>query len=135
MTHYLLDTDSVIDYLAGQPDTIALLQDLNAQGETLCVCDVVVAEVYSGLLQRDRSHGQAFLTGMVFLPTTPVMAQQAGEWRFSFARRGRPLATTDCLIAATAHGHSAIVITGNAKDFPMREVQVLSIRTPRSGRN
>ncbi|MGE0539886.1 MAG: type II toxin-antitoxin system VapC family toxin [Dehalococcoidia bacterium] len=135
MTYHLLDTDSLIDYLAGRPDTIALLQQLDVQGDTLCACDVVIAEVYSGLLQRDWSRGQAFLAGMTFLTTTPAMAQQAGEWRFSFARRGISLPTTDCLIAATAHGHQAIVVTGNVKDFPMQEVRLLSTRTPRSGRN
>jgi tRNA(fMet)-specific endonuclease VapC len=135
MTLHLLDTDSVIDYLAGRPDTVALLEQLNAQGDTLCVCDIVIAEVYSGLLQRDWSRGQSFLAGMTFLTTTPAMAQQAGEWRFSFARRGTPLATTDCLIAATAHGNQAIVVTGNVKDFPMEEVRVLSTRMPHSGRH
>ena len=130
----MLDTDSVIDYLAGQPDTTTLLRRLDSQGETLCVCDVVIAEVYAGLLQRDWVRGQTFLAGMTFLPTSAAIAQQAGEWRLSFARRGISLATTDCLIAATAYGHHAMVVTGNAKDFPMQELRVLSTRTPRRDR-
>lgn len=131
MTRHLLDTDSVIDYLIGQPDTTALIRRLDSGGETLCVCDVVIAEVYSGLLQRDWARGQTFLDGMTFLPTSAAIAQRAGEWRFSFARQGISLATTDCLIAATAHGHQAVVVTGNAKDFPMQELRILSTRTPR----
>lgn len=128
MTRYLLDTDSVIEYLAGRPDTVAQLQQLSSQGDTLCACDIVVAEVYSGLLQRDWSRGQAFLSGLPYLVTTAAMAQQAGEWRFAYARRGVPLATTDCLIASTAYGHHATVLTGNVKDFPMTEIRVLSMR-------
>ncbi len=128
MTRHLLDADAVIEYLAGQPGTTALLQRLNAQGETLCVCDVVIAEVYSGLLQRDWPRAQAFLSGLTYLVTAAPMAQQAGEWRFTYARRGVSLSTTDCLIAATAYGHQATLVTGNVNDFPMPEIQLLSTR-------
>ncbi len=133
MTRYLLDADAVIDHIMGRPGTIALLERLDAGGDTLCVCDVVVAEVYSGLLQRDWVPAQAFLSGLTYLITTARMAQQAGEWRFAYARRGVSLATTDCLIAATAHGHQAILVTGNVKDFPMPEIQLLPTRQPRPG--
>lgn len=56
---------------------------------------------------------------MRFLASTAAIAQQAGDWRYDFARRGVQLTTTDCLIAATAHAHHATVVTGNAKDYPM----------------
>ena len=54
MARYLLDTDAVIDYLMGIPSSLAQIQELHARGETLCVCAVVIAEVYAGLLPKHQ---------------------------------------------------------------------------------
>lgn len=61
----------------------------------------------------------------MFLPTSPAIAQQAGTWRYDFARRGLQLSTTDTLVAATAHAHGATIVTGNASDYPMSEIALL----------
>ena len=44
---------------------------------------------------------------------------QAGDWRRTFAARGITLYQADCLVAAAAVAHSAPLVTGNPKDFPM----------------
>ena len=102
------------------------------RGDTLCISTVVIGEVYAGLEPRDRPQAQAWLPTLEYLDTTAAMAQQAGEWKYAYARRGTTLALTDCLIAATAHGHGALLVTGNARDFPQSEVQKLPL--PRPGR-
>jgi predicted nucleic acid-binding protein len=136
MTLYLLDSDTIIDYLAGQPDVTSLLPRLDRRGDILCSCDVVIAEVYAGLLERDRSRGEEFLLSLTYLDTTMPMAKQAGEWRYAFARRGISLSTQDCLIAGTAHGYRIPLLTTNLKEFPMPEIQVISARQPwRNGSN
>lgn len=127
MSRHLLDADAVIDYLRGIRSTVALLQTLNRQGHVPCTCDVVVAEVFSGLHAASRAGGAAFLASLDFLPTSSAAAQQAGEWRFDFARRGIALATTDCLIAATALDHGAVVVTGNLRHYPMAGLAVLPL--------
>ena len=129
-TYYLLDSDAVIDYLGGIPATVQLLGQLDARGDVLCLCDIVVGEVFAGLLPKDRPAAQPWLPTLAYLPTTAEMAQQAGAWKYDFARRGITLALTDCLIAATAHGHQATLITGNVRDFPMPELSIL--RLPRA---
>ena len=48
---YLLDTDAVIDFFKGFPSSVELIQQLFQQGENLCTCAVVMAEVYAGLNQ------------------------------------------------------------------------------------
>jgi len=35
---------------------------------------------------------------------------------------------TDALLAATARGYQATLVTSNVKDFPLEELSVLSIR-------
>ncbi len=127
MGRYLLDTDTIIDFLAAVPSSVSLLQDLLDRGEGLCVCDVVLAEVYSGLNLRVREKAGRLLRAYSFLPTEAEAAEQAGRWRYDYARRGITLSTSDVLIAATAHAHEAVVVTGNVDDYPMEEVEVLAL--------
>ncbi len=133
MARYLLDTDAIIDYFFGIPSTVALIQDLHARGETLCVCDVVIAEVYAGLHPEHREPAEQFVFACAFLPTSPAIAQQAGRWRYDFARKGVALATTDTLIAAVAEAHSATIVTGNIRHYPMPEVALLPLERAKSG--
>jgi predicted nucleic acid-binding protein len=127
MTRYLLDTDTVIDFLKGYSSIIEFINGLYQQGETLCTCDVVVAEAFAGFHPHQREHGQTLLESMRFLPTSPRAARQAGSWRHDFARRGRQLSTVDCLIAATAVDHRATLVTGNVRDYPMVEVILMPL--------
>jgi hypothetical protein len=128
MAQYLLDTDAVLDYLNRHAPTVTLMRSLVAQGERLCACDIVLAEVYAGLLPRDEERAAAFLPTLDYLPASAAAAETAGRWRFQFARRGRQLPVTDALIAATALEYNATIITGNVPDYPMPEVAVISVR-------
>lgn len=121
MARYLLDTDAVIDYLKGFAPSISLIQDLHNQGNFLCVCDVVIAEIYSGLKPNDRKKAARLLDACFFLPTSAEIAKQAGEWRYSYARRGVILSTTDVLVAATAYAYKAVILTGNLGHYPMKK--------------
>jgi predicted nucleic acid-binding protein len=106
---------------------VAFIQGLHQRGETLAVCDIVIAEVYAGLHPQDRPKAAVLLNTLTFLPTTPTIAQQAGEWRYTFARQGTQLAASDTLVAATAYIHQATIVTANVKDYPMKEVTVLPL--------
>jgi predicted nucleic acid-binding protein len=130
MARVLLDTDAVVDYLKGIADTVALIRGLHRAGETLCTCDIVVAEVFAGLLVQDYQHGVTFLEACEFLPTTMPIARQAGEWRFRYARTGITIATTDAIVAAIAYHHQVRIVTANVRDYPMPEVSTLAL--PRS---
>ncbi|MCL5264177.1 MAG: PIN domain-containing protein [Chloroflexi bacterium] len=123
----MLDTDAVIDYLAGIPASVSLIQSLHNRGEYLCVSDVVIAEVYAGLRPQHRVVARKLLMSCSFLSTGPEDAQQAGEWRYKNARRGITLSTTDVLVAATAHAHQATIVTGNVDDYPMDEVSLFPL--------
>ena len=130
MARYLLDTDAIIDYLLGIPSSVALIQDVHERGDTLCVGDVVIAEVYAGLRPRHRDAAEKLLAACTFLPTSPAVARQAGRWRYDWARRGVTLSTTDTLVAATAHAYGATIVTGNTKDYPMPEITLLALERP-----
>jgi predicted nucleic acid-binding protein len=130
---YLLDTDAVIDFFKGFPSSVELIQQLFQQGENLCTCAVVIAEVYARLNPTERSRGEELLGSLRFFVTSPGAARQAGLWRYAFARQGMQLATTDCLIAAIAHERGATLATGNMDDYPMPELRRMLL--PRRGRD
>ena len=133
MTRYLLDADAIIDFYRGFPDTVELIQSLYQQGETLCTCAVVVVEVYAGLAPAEREQGEVLLATMQVMPMSIRAARQAGIWRYTYARRGRHLATTDCLIAAIAHERRATLITGNTRDYPMPELSKMPLPRRQNG--
>jgi tRNA(fMet)-specific endonuclease VapC len=122
----LVDTDVIIDYLNQLPAARSVLTQLVSDGDTICTCDVVLAEVYSGLDVQAMPAAAEFLDATEYLVTSPDMAKQAGTWRFNYARRGIQLATADVLIAATATAHRATVVTRNARDYPIPELVLLS---------
>jgi predicted nucleic acid-binding protein len=58
---------------------------------------------------------------------TGSSARLAGKLKNQWARRGRPLALADTVIAAIAIEQRCALLTDNHKDFPMPEVQLYSL--------
>ena len=127
MARFLLDTDVIVEVLNQRPEALALLRHLSSTDETVCVCTVVTAEIYSGLGERQMPRALALFSTSEYLPASEEIAIQAGKWRYLYARRGIQLSTTDMLIAATAHAYNATIVTGNVRDYPMPEVSLLPL--------
>lgn len=127
MPGYLLDSDAVIDYLLNVSASVALIKSLADEGSELCSCQVVLAEVYSGVRPQERGLAETFLNALTFLPSTPGIGRQAGSWRYEYARRGIALSVPDMLIAATAHLNNVTLITGNQAHYPLPELLLLSL--------
>ena len=127
MSLYLLDSDCLIDFIKGIPTSVTLVRDLFQQLDDVGTCDVVVAEVWSGLREHELESANELVGTFEFLPTTVEIAQQAGRWRYVFARRGVQLSTQDTLIAATASLYNATLVTANLKDFPMDGLRILEL--------
>jgi predicted nucleic acid-binding protein len=125
MASILIDSDMLIDYLRGEPNIVALLQQLEAFGDRLCTCDIVITEVESGLNPTQSSAARVLMSSLVVLERNVAASRQAGRWRYDYARRGITLSTPDALIAATAFSHGAGILTRNVSHFPMPELTVL----------
>ncbi|HYI13929.1 MAG TPA: PIN domain-containing protein [Thermomicrobiales bacterium] len=121
----MIDSDLLIDYVRGIPATVAHIQQLQASGEILCTCDVVIAEVESGLSSAQSPAAQVLVDELVLLERNASAARQAGRWRYDYARKGIALSTTDTLIAATALAHAAAILTRNVRHYPMPELSIL----------
>ena len=127
MTRYLLDSNVVIDWLNGRAPAPALLDELNSRGDILTVNAITITETYSGIAPRDVESIGRVLASFEYWQIDFRVARLAGEFRYRYARLGRPLAVPDVLLAAHAVTEDLTLITANVKDFPMPELKLLSL--------
>lgn len=118
----LTDTNVLIDALKKKHGRAEFLESLSRQGLTLCVCAVVITELYSGLMTTDLDKAEGITKDFLFLSTNSELGRLAGVLRNRYRRVGIALSTPDCLIAATAIHYDAMLATDNEKDFPMPEL-------------
>lgn len=124
MAAVLMDTTVVIDLLRGRDEAVARLRALREAGDSGYVCAITVEETVRGLRPREHDAAQQLFTGLRVVPLGETEGWQAGEWRRTYASRGRTLAQADCLIAAAALAIGGRLATANKKDFPMSELTV-----------
>lgn len=132
MTRYLLDTTALVDFSKGREPARSRILAMIDREDEVEVCPVNVAEFYSGLSPETRQIWDEFIGALVFWDLTIEVAARAGGYRYEFARRGPPLSTADALIAAASVVYEAILVTDNPKDYPMQDVQLMSLRQPES---
>ena len=125
MAKYILDTTVLVDFLNGRREAVDLVDSLAHRGNQLGVCCVSVAELYAGTDRNRRAAVDRLIEAMNYHDVSLAAAQEAGRYRYEFARRGTALSTTDTLIAATAIAEGATLITANPRDFPMEEIELL----------
>jgi predicted nucleic acid-binding protein len=124
MARALLDTTVLIDLLRGRAGPTERLRELRRRGDRAYTCAINIEEVVRGLRDNEHDHARRLFAGLRLAPLGRQEAWRAGEWRRTFARRGRTLSQADCLIAATAQAAGATLATGSIKDFPMSELDV-----------
>jgi predicted nucleic acid-binding protein len=121
---YLLDTSVLIDFSKGWEPARSRIAELIAGGDEIGVSAINVAEFFAGLPTDKRADWDAFFGALDYWEISRGAATRAGIYRYAFARAGQTITTADALIAAVAWERAAVLITRNAKDFPMLDVQV-----------
>jgi len=127
VARYLLDTDVLIDHLKGRAPSVALIRSLQRDGHKLGVCCVNIAELYSGVAERDQYGAAELVDALDYFEVSRDAAQMAGEYRHRFARKGIQLSATDAITAATAVEYAATLVTGNIAHYPMQELLILKL--------
>jgi predicted nucleic acid-binding protein len=119
---YLLDTDILIDYQAGDPAIKQLLDPLKPAPFAISV--IARMEVLQGILLGPdpiamRQAFDQFLTGIDILPITNELAERCARNRADLTRRGRRVRprALDLLVAATAIEHGLTLVTRNKADY------------------
>jgi predicted nucleic acid-binding protein len=124
MATYLLDTDIIIDVLNGKKDRPNLLRGLLAEGHLLACCSISITEVYAGLRSGEEQKTSNFLHSLKYYSIDFAAAHLAGTLKYEYAKQGKSLNIADITIAAVALQHDLPLITGNKKDFPMKDLQL-----------
>jgi len=102
LSRYLLDTTAIIDFSKGREPTRSRILDMIDAGDELGVCAINVAEFYSGLPAERRDVWRNFLMALPYWEIAHETAENAGVQRYSLARAGRNVSTTDALVASVA---------------------------------
>ena len=128
MARYLLDTDVLIDYSKRREPAVSRIHQMIDDGDELGVCAVNLAEFFAGIAPPDRPYWHQVFTTLVYWDISAAAAERAGQFRYDYARQGQALAITDCLLAAVSLEHGAVLVTNNARHYPIAGLQLLSLR-------
>ena len=133
MTRYLLDTTALIDFSKGYEPAVSRILDMLEAGAEVGVCDVSVAEFFTGLPSEAQPFWEEFITSLAYFVTTRQTAIQAGKYRREFSGMGLTLSVPDALIAAVARERGTVLVTHNTKHYPMTDIELLALeRGPRN---
>lgn len=119
---YLVDSDWLIDYLAGEPPAVRILERLADSG--LAISIISYMEAYQGVLRTsDPEHTAKRFDGLLrairLVPISTAVARRCATIREDLrARDGRVRSRAlDLLIAASAIEHGLTLVTRNTKDY------------------
>ena len=118
---YLLDTNTVSDYLKGNP---GVLKNLKRYHHSLiAISSITKYELFYGLLKNPQAHqkyGEQLrllfkqAQNMVFDEESALLA---AEIKQDLIQQGKSIGDCDTMIAAVGLQHNAIVVTNNVKHF------------------
>jgi len=116
----LLDTNILIAASKANPAVLARLRGYTV-GDLL-LSSVVWAEIEFGIskstkIEHNRRVFESIARNLKIVPFNPQAARHYGEIRVEIERRGTPIGSNDCLIAAEALAQGAILVTDNVREF------------------
>ncbi|MBM4140615.1 MAG: type II toxin-antitoxin system VapC family toxin [Nitrospira sp.] len=126
MPDYLLDTTTIIDYLRDKSGVPELLENFCSEGGLLCCSPINIVEVNAGMKDKEKSATDEFLNSLECYEIDRDIATLAGELKREYSKKGITLSTPDVLIAATAIKKYLILVTNNAKHFPIEGLMIYS---------
>jgi len=124
MKPFLLDTNIIVDALRKRNDRHLLVDQFLDQGQPLASCPITIMEIYAGMRPHEEKPTRTFMRSLLFFAITREIAEQAGLLKVQYAKRGRTLSFQDVNIAAVCIAYGCTLVTENAKDFPMPELQL-----------
>ena len=124
MKSLLLDTNIIVDVLRKRNERHLLVDHLLDQGQPLASCPTTLTEIYAGMRPSEEKPTRAFMKSLLFLAITEDIAEQAGRLKAQYAKRGKTLSFQDASIAAVCIAYGCTLVTENAKDFPIPDLQL-----------
>jgi predicted nucleic acid-binding protein len=120
MKKVLVDTDVIINFLRGRETARAFFLSLSQETKLYCSA-ITVAEIYAGTLTHEETVTEELLNSLIVVDIDRDVAEKAGRYRAVI--KSQKLETDDCLVAASAYSIKATLVTGNAKHYPMTDIE------------
>jgi len=120
---YLLDSCVLIRHLRRHQPTTNLIATLAVEGQ-VGIATISRTEVVEGMRDHERQGTMRFLDALECYPLDAAIANLAGELMRRFRAQGITLDKPDAIIGATAMAHGLVLVTYNAKHFPMPELRL-----------
>jgi predicted nucleic acid-binding protein len=115
----LLDTTVAIDHLRGADSAVDLLRRLVDEEETVLASEVVRFELLAGVRDDELEALEHFFSALSWVPVDEDVSRIAGSLARKHRRAYSGIDDVDYLIAATALGLDAELLTTNVRHFPM----------------
>jgi tRNA(fMet)-specific endonuclease VapC len=115
----LLDTNTLIHYLRGQPTVVSRLQ--SASPRQLAIPSIVAYEIEYGTRKVSSARRREIVSGLLAsiqqIPFDREAALEAARIRIHLEARRLFIGPMDLLIAGTALSRGAVLVTNNTKEF------------------
>jgi len=127
MAEYLLDTTTIIDHLRGDRKVSSYLEEIGMRGDIAGCCCINITEVYTGVKEKEKEETDRFVESLYYYDVTKEIARLAGGLKQKYIKKGKTLAITDVIIAATAMVYGLTLVTKNVKHYPFPELEIKEI--------
>ena len=124
MRNVLIDTDIIINFLRGKEKAKQFL--LSLVDEAVICCSVIsAAEIFAGMKEKEKPATTELIDSLHVIDINREIAEKAGEYK-RFEKR-QSLELDDCFVAAAAFHENAVLATGNAKHYPMTDIEKVTV--------
>ncbi len=118
----VLDTDIIIDYLAGKKDARKAVLGLLFQEKTLSTTVINISELFRGIIRRKweqqrKAQLQSFLDNLVVINYDQSAACLIGDLLAQLDIQGQPIGFADTAIAGLCLSKKVSLFTSNVKHF------------------
>ena len=94
--------------------------------KSLVLSSIVVAEFLSGATKDEEIAFRSLLENFEVLPVDSIVAQVGASYRKEFKTKEKKAWLSDCLVAATCKVFGVTLVTFDRKDYPMKDIEIIS---------
>ena len=120
----LIDTDVAINILRKKSEFIEKFTLLN-RDYTICYSPIVIAEIYSGIFDKEREIVKNLFSFLKCLNIDSEIGILAGEYANRYKKAYNKISLEDYLIASTAKKYNCSLWTNNKRHYPMEDINLI----------
>jgi len=98
---------------------VEFLGGIASEGSVAGCCLINIIEVFAGMREKERQVTKKLLDSLEYYEVTKELAEQAGEYRREYMKKGVTLSLSDVTFAAVAIRNNLVLATDNPRHYPM----------------